>query len=319
MTIVATELLDKHGYDVLQLIGHGGYAECYKVYSRKYNQFFVSKVMLLNSNVKKERHNTFQNECNALTTIIHPNIIHVYDIIVDESCVILILEYCQNGNLQEFITRNGPYKDMTKLFLHLQMILSAFEYLEERKMAHNDIKPSNILIDQYGRLKLADFGLTQTFETIDDFSEDYRGSLSYVAPELLQRKPYNPFKANVWSFGVMLYFLVVGKTPFPSDSVSSFHERMMQGIYVLPRNIDKTVASIIKSCLVIDPEKRISFAEIKKIIDGKMPYNTEKSSTLPQIPHITVRSAPKNGASFHPVVGRKFRQSTLRRPQSILF
>ena len=319
MTVIATELLNKHGYDVLQLIGHGGYAECYKVYSRKYSQYFVSKVMLLNSSVKKERHNTFQNECNALTSIIHPNIIHVYDIIVDESCVILILEYCSNGNLQDYIIRNGVYKDMTKLFLHLEMILSAFDYLEERKMAHNDIKPSNILIDQYGRLKLADFGLTQKFETIDDISEDYRGSLAYIAPEILHRKPYNPFKANVWSFGVMLYFLVVGRTPFPTDSVASFRERILEGSYVLPRSIDKTVAKIIKNCLILDPEKRISFRDIKNIIDETLPYSREKSSTLPQIPHLTVRSAPKNGSTFHHVVARKLRNSTKRRPQSILF
>ena len=316
MTSLVTDLLNQYGYDILELIGHGGYAECYKIYSRQYKQFFACKVMMLPDKKKVERQLSFQNELDALTSIIHPYIIHVYDTIVTDSVVILILEYCPNGNLYQEIMRNGVYRDTRKLFAHLQMLLSAFEYLEERKMVHNDIKPANVLIDQYGRLKLADFGLTQTFENVNDFSEDYRGSLAYVSPEILSRRPFNPFKANIWSFGVMLYFLVVGKTPFPTDNLASFQEKILRGSYDLPTKIDRTVAKIIKSCLIIDPAKRISFRDIKKMIDDA---SIEKApATLPRIPNLHLAHPPVHAGSLtFQKLNRKV--GRIVRPKSIVF
>ena len=309
------ELLQSYGYDIVELIGQGGYAECYKVYSHQYKQFFACKVMLLPEKHKKERQASFQNECDALTNILHPYIIHVYKTIVTETCVILILEYCANGNLYQYVMRNGVYKDVTKLLSHLQMILSAIKYLEENHLAHNDIKPANILIDHYGRLKLADFGLTKRFVD-DEVSEDYRGSLAFASPEIVSHQPYNPFKANVWSFGVMVYFLVVGKPPFPTDSIQGFQEKMLQGYYDIPQTIDRMIAKIIKGCLIVDPEKRLTFNDIQRMVEEAL----GKAKSHTGLPHLSHNYLHKTNQPNSLIFGKRIQKmkTPILRPQSFM-
>ena len=261
--------LAAHGFELISLIGQGGFAKCYKVYSNQYKQFFACKVISLDDK-KLQKQKSFRNECAALVNIIHPNIIHVYKTIDTKSHQYIILEYCPNGDLEMLIRKNGPLTKSGQLYGFLSRIISALIYLEENNFAHNDIKPSNILIDSYYRPKLADFGLSKKVFSENDFSNEFGGSLAYTAPEILCCKPYNPMKADIWSFGVLVYYLSTGTLPFPMNNYQQFKLAVNTGSYSLPLKLDPTIRKIITRTLVVDPTKRIPLQAISDLIETEV-------------------------------------------------
>jgi serine/threonine protein kinase len=101
-----------------------------------------------------------KEEFEVLKKLVHPNIINLYSLLSIDQKDFLVLEYCSEGSLQQLIEKNGPIRP-PKLYLYCSQLLSAVSYLHQNKIAHLDIKPSNILLDTYGRLKLADFGISE--------------------------------------------------------------------------------------------------------------------------------------------------------------
>ena len=262
-----TRVLDEHGYDLGQFIGRGGFAECYTVISRKYKFTFACKVIQIDTK-NQTKLESFDNEFNALCQTTHPNIVQIFDKFITDTHVFLVLEYCPNGDLNNFLRKNGPIQEERQMLLALSMMIKALEYLESKKIAHNDIKPGNFLIDQHGRIKLSDFGLTKTLHHEADLSDDFRGSIAFLAPEVVSFKPYNPLKADVWSFGVTAFLLSTGMYPFTGYNFQTLKTVILSGIFTFPRTIPQSIRTIISKCLHINPAARPTFADLRSIIDG---------------------------------------------------
>ena len=263
------DIIADKGYETHSLLGKGGFAECYKVFSNYYKEYFAIKIIPISGAKSESRKKSFENEMKVLTSIIHPNVIQVYQTFSSNSHLFLILELCPNGDLQKYITKNGPIKNVTVLLNYISPILGALAYMESIGIAHKDIKPSNIFIDRHGRPKLADFGIS-AFVDENKMSNDCSGSLVFSAPEILMLKPHNPFKSDVWSFGVTLYFLVTGQYPFPSGLKQVTLRHMLTENYKIPGKMNETIKYIIANCLKAEPEKRMTFAQLKEIMNGEL-------------------------------------------------
>ena len=275
----------KNGFELVDKIGEGGFASCYKVFSLTYKQFFACKVITLD-NKKESKEQSFKNECDALINFIHPNIIHVFKTINTENHQFIILEYCPNGDLEAYIRKNGPIQDLNKFYIFLSRILSALLYMESHNFAHNDIKPSNILIDNYGRPKLADFGLSKKMLSEHDLSLQFAGSLAFIAPEILSHRPYNPMRADIWSFGVLVYYMALGRLPFAVGNYQDFKKSIAAGSYNIPKSLNPKIALIIRKTLVVDPTKRMSFQEISNLVEEEIkpdPFCVHREGALPPL------------------------------------
>ena len=123
------------------------------------------------------------------------------------SSLYIFLEYCNWGSLQDLVDRKGPIKPPL-LDLYYFQILNALSYCHEKNIAHRDIKPSNILLDSYGRIKLADFGLSRKLEK-GEIIHSYGGSRQYMPPEVICRNQVDPFLANIWSLGITFYVMAL--------------------------------------------------------------------------------------------------------------
>ena len=255
------------GYDIVQKIGEGGCGVCYKVFSTKYQSFFACKVILLDERKKELQEKSFVNELDALKVITHPFIIKVFDTFRTENELFFILEYCPNHDLQFRVKKEGPLQT-AQLLEYASMILDALLFLEENNISHNDIKPSNILIDQYGRPKLADFGLSKKLAT-GEMSKDFAGTPAFLAPEVLHRHSYDPIKADIWSFGMTLYYLSTGEFPYSTSSADGLFNFALTGFCDVPRTIDPIIRTIIQKTLIVDPDLRMSFKELKALINSK--------------------------------------------------
>lgn len=198
-------ILSNHGYEYLELIGRGSFAEVYLCESKKYfDTFAVKRVIHQNCQT--------QSEYDALIHLDHPYIIKLYEIFEEDESQYLVMEYCPNNTL-----KNKGKLDYNQFLYYSKQILEALLHCHSRKIAHRDIKPENIFLDKYNRTKLADFGLSKQFDK-ETITYENCGSLMYCSPEIVNKQPYNPFKADIWALGITFFFLITGKYPFPHHS-----------------------------------------------------------------------------------------------------
>ena len=258
-------LLNEQGYEIVAKLGQGGCGVCYKVYSNKYRDYFACKIMFLREEKKVMQEKCFNAEMGALGSVTHPNIIKIFDKFTSDDVLIIIMEYCPNGDLQKVIQMHGPIPQ-PELLYYATRLLDALKFLEQKQISHNDIKPSNIFLDQYGRPKLADFGLAKKCKDLNELSNDFTGSPAFLAPEILNRKPYNPFQADIWSFGMTLYYLLTGKFPFSNNSLQGLYDFIKTGYFELPPDTNPILKYLIDKTLVLEPSKRMSYSDLSRYL-----------------------------------------------------
>lgn len=136
------------------------------------------------------------------------------------------MRYAERGDLFDFIDQNGSI-DEIQCVKWTKQIASAIQYLHILDYAHRDLKCENILITNDMNLKLSDFGFVRLFSAKDAASETYCGSIVYSPPEVINRRPYNPKAADMWSFGVIIYMMLNGEHPFSTSDISLLHEEQV--------------------------------------------------------------------------------------------
>ena len=260
-----------HGYIFGKHIGSGGFAHVYTVYSQHYQTIFAAKVLP----IRKESINgikVYEREIEALKQLYHPNIIQLYDHFIDATNLYLILEYCPNGSVADLIETKKMNIDLIKKYT--EEVLNALISMHQIGLVHHDIKPANILIDSYGRAKLTDFGLSFWLGN----NLDYGGSYKYGAPEIIQKKFYDPKLADIWSLGISLYQMFSGKLPWSTQTKEIYLYQMLSDYFHYPPGIPKWGILFLINSLNIQPKKRYSAQQLKELIpDKKMKEKPKKT------------------------------------------
>jgi carbon catabolite-derepressing protein kinase len=173
----------------------------------------------------------------------------------------MVLEYA-GGELFDYIVQNGKMaEDNARRFF--QQIICAVEYCHRHKIVHRDLKPENLLLDEYLNVKIADFGLSNIM-TDGNFLKTSCGSPNYAAPEVISGKLYAGPEVDVWSCGVILYVLLVGRLPFDDEYIPSLFRKIAQGNFSVPNYLSSGAVNMIKKMLVVNPVHRITVAEIRQ-------------------------------------------------------
>jgi len=242
-------------YNFTSLLGRGGFSEVYLVEHMKFGINYVAKVMIVDTLDTDPKWDLVEAEIKALSQLDHPNIIRLYDHFHNGNRFYLILEYCVNGCLHDQAEiKNGL--SMQKFVEYGSQIVSALNYCHSKGISHHDIKPGNILIDGYGKIKVADFGLS--LESNGSKQKSFGGSYQYTAPEIFMKKAHDPKKADVWALGVMFVFMATGSSPWPCDSLGALKQLAVTGQYRLSKGIPMILSELIKRMIVVDPDQRIS-------------------------------------------------------------
>lgn len=180
--------------------------------------------------------------------------------------LILIFELCTGGTLRKMISTETrmPLRTILNYF---EQIVSGLRFSHDKKIAHLDIKPANMFLDKDNRVKIADFGLSilQPETDSDEGVNAVCGSLVYRAPEIIAEKPYDPFKADVWSVGVLLYVMAVGMEPWPTYSLDKTKEAILEGKIEIPDFVDQSLRTLIEKILIRDPKLRPSMRDIDEM------------------------------------------------------
>ncbi|OHT03663.1 CAMK family protein kinase [Tritrichomonas foetus] len=251
-----------HGYTFYKMIGKGGFSSVYLISSTKFDFPFVAKVTQMpNSESTEEEWKNVDNEIKALILLSHPHIIRLYDHFHDNNHFYMILEYCAGGSLQNEVSKNKGLSYDRFRYVSRQVV-SALATCHKNNIAHHDLKLGNILLDEYGRVKLADFGISVKMNSPTDLSDSYAGSIQYESPEILNKSPHDPFKADIWALGVLFAHMISGQSPWRCDTIGKLKKCISQAAYHLSRSVPQEIADIIKRMIVVEPDKRISMNEL---------------------------------------------------------
>jgi carbon catabolite-derepressing protein kinase len=184
-----------------------------------------------------------------------------YTVIKTPAEIIMVLEYA-GGELFDYIVSHGRMKE-AEARRFFQQMLCAVEYCHRHKIVHRDLKPENLLLDENLNVKIADFGLSNIM-TDGNFLKTSCGSPNYAAPEVINGKLYAGPEVDVWSCGVILYVLLVGRLPFDDEHIPTLFQKIARGTYFEPSWMSPGAAGLIKKMLVVNPVQRATIEEIRQ-------------------------------------------------------
>lgn len=184
-----------------------------------------------------------------------------YTVITTPAEIIMVLEYAGSELFNYIVDHGKMQEDKARQFF--QQIVCAVEYCHRHKIVHRDLKPENLLLDDQLHVKIADFGLSNIM-TDGNFLKTSCGSPNYAAPEVISGKLYAGPEVDVWSCGVILYVLLVGRLPFDDEYIPALFKKIAQGNYHIPSYLSSGAARLIKKMLQTSPVHRITVQEIRQ-------------------------------------------------------
>ncbi|XP_063300608.1 testis-specific serine/threonine-protein kinase 3 [Pelobates fuscus] len=253
-----------NGYQLGKKIGEGSYSIVKKAYSLKLGRKVAIKIIDKMEGPKDFIHRFLPREQQIVGLLHHKNIIETYEILEasNGTKLYMVMELANGGDIYEVIHKSGAMSEDQARVL-FQQLAEAIRYLHSIGVAHRDLKCENALLD-HGVLKLTDFGFAKLVPTTHkELSQTFCGSTAYAAPEILQGKPYDSRKGDIWSMGVVLYVMLSGSLPFQDSNIPKMLLHQQKGI-TLPRNlhVSEECHALMKQLLEADTQTRPYINEV---------------------------------------------------------
>jgi len=281
-------------YEIISAIGAGGMGEVYRARDPKLSRDVAIKVLPEAFARDAERMARFQREAKVLASLDHPNIASIYGLEDSGGPRALVMQLVEGPTLADRI-KAGPIP-VDEAVRIARQIADALEYAHERGIIHRDLKPANVKVSADDTVKVLDFGLAKALES-DIASIDIStsptisrmatmqgvllGTAAYMAPEQAKAKPVDR-RADIWSFGCVLYEMLTGKVAFPGDSVTDTLAGVIRAEpdwSQLPSATPIRVRVLLQRCLQKDPKQRLqAIGDARIALDEVLSGAPEQSS-----------------------------------------
>src|SRR6266478_4328171 len=224
------QLLDHSRYKVLELLDVGGMGAVYKAEHRLLERLVVLKVIRQDVLNKPEQVQRFLREAKLAATLMHPNIVTVYEAEQVGDAYFLVMEYLAGTDLSRLVKKTGPLP-VAEACEWARQAATGLQYIHERGLVHRDIKPSNLFLVDQRRVKILDLGLA----VLRNESSPQKGltekgqilgTLDYMAPEQWEDSRAVDIRADIYSLGCTLFHLLAGKAPFGGDEYPTLMKQM---------------------------------------------------------------------------------------------
>ncbi|TDH65826.1 hypothetical protein CCR75_007211 [Bremia lactucae] len=245
-------------YHILERIGVGSFGKVYRG-RRKYSGHIVALKFVTKQGKSARDLKNLRQEINILRRLDHCNIIAMLDSFETEGEICIVTEYAQ-GELYQVLEdgSNLPEEEIRKIAIQL---IQALHVIHSNRIIHRDMKPQNILIGSRQQIKLCDFGFARAIAHDSSLLRSIKGTPLYMAPELVLEKPYH-YTVDLWSLGVILYELAVGKPPFYTDRIVSLIQMIVSDDVEYPSTMSAPFQSFLKGLLRKDPAQRLQWPKI---------------------------------------------------------
>ncbi|KAL1839338.1 hypothetical protein VTJ49DRAFT_1634 [Mycothermus thermophilus] len=248
-------------YKIVRTLGEGSFGKVKLAVHRSTGQKVALKIISRKNLISRDMQGRVEREIEYLQLLRHPHIIKLYTVIKTTTEIIMVLEYA-GGELFDYIVAHGKMQE-NEARRFFQQMLCAVEYCHRHKIVHRDLKPENLLLDDNLNVKIADFGLSNIM-TDGNFLKTSCGSPNYAAPEVIGGKLYAGPEVDVWSCGVILYVMLVGRLPFDHEHIPTLFAKIAKGSYMVPSWMSPGASNLIKKMLVVNPVHRATIEDIRQ-------------------------------------------------------
>ncbi|XP_020811839.1 protein kinase DC1-like isoform X1 [Drosophila serrata] len=243
-----------HNYVQRAVLGHGSFGTVLLVREKNGKNYYAAKMMSKELLVRQNQVQHVHNEKHVLSATRFPFLIHLVDSTKDFDNLYLILPLVNGGELFTYHRRVRKFNERQARFYAAQVLL-ALEYMHQMLLIYRDLKPENILLDARGYIKLTDFGFAKR---VDGRTSTLCGTPEYLAPEIVQLRPYNK-SVDWWAFGVLIYEFVAGRSPFAGYSHDAIvmYNRICNEDYKMPNFFSSHLKNLVDNLLQVDTSKRL--------------------------------------------------------------
>jgi Tol biopolymer transport system component len=264
-------------YEFVSLLGEGGMGRVFRARDTKLNREVAIKVLPPAFSQGRERVARFKREAHVVASLNHPNIAAIYGLEEHEEAIALVLELVEGEDLSQQLRRGAlPIDEALAI---ARQIAEGLEEAHERGIIHRDLKPANIKVTPGGRVKILDFGLAKALDTDSQASSAggselansptmsrhmteagmIMGTAAYMSPEQARGKAVDK-RADIWSFGVVLFEMLTGRRLFTGETSSDILAAVLTrdpDWTTLPPGVRPAIRSLLRQCLERDPRKRL--------------------------------------------------------------
>ncbi len=265
--------MDLGRYRLDEQVGQGGMAVVWRGWDTQLRRTVAIKVLHPHLHARDDIRRRFDREAHAVARLHHPFILDVYDFSGPQAGPsYLVTEFIRGQTLRAFGEAH-PFDPPELAAACLLPIAEALEHAHAAGVVHRDLKPENVMVRDDGVVKLTDFGIAALLDPDEKFTVtgSILGSPAHLAPETIEGKPADP-RADLFSFGTILYWLSCGKLPYQAASPAALLRAILEGKREDPRRVRPAVsdaqARIIEHCLENDPARRYqTAAEVKRDLE----------------------------------------------------
>ncbi|MGD2252820.1 MAG: protein kinase [Anaerolineales bacterium] len=257
-------------YRIIEKLGRGGMATVFKAYHGALDRFVALKMLHPAFTQDPSFLKRFQREARLVAKLEHPNIVPIYDYAEHAGQPYLVMKFVEGDTLKARLAQ-GPVSREEGVRI-AKAVAEALAFAHKQGILHRDVKPSNILLDPEGPIRLADFGLARIASagssTIS--TEMALGTPQYVSPEQARGESDLDEGTDIYSFGILLYEMVVGRVPFHSDTpISIIHDHIYSPL-PMPRRLNSNVPQTVERVLVkaLEKDRADRFGSIEEMLEA---------------------------------------------------
>lgn len=290
-------------YKVQSKIAQGGMGVVYKaIHPSLKRDVVIKKMAMKSSSMAKER---FKKEAQILLDMQSPYIVHLFDYFTEGPYRYMVEEFVDGLALDKLIKKQTIVDPLVALLI-LQDACFALKFAHSKGIVHRDIKPANILISRRAEVKLADFGIAS--DENDDPNDKTQsgvtlGTPAYMPPEQFENSSTVDNRADIYALGIMLYEMVTGTKPYPSEYSKENIARIKKGKYISPKTIDKTIPHVICKLIkkMLKPKAKHRFQSVNPIIKIIKKYlkNYDTHAIRVELAKIVISQKPYKVVEFN--------------------
>jgi len=248
-------------YQVLNLLGKGGFASVYKAKCISTRQDVAIKMVDKKQMCAAGMSGRVRQEVAIHSRLKHPSILELLTFFEDENYVYLVLELCENGELARFLKSHNRVFTEQEARTTFQQVVSGTLYLHSHGIMHRDLSLANLMLTRDMDVKIGDFGLATVVSSPGERHMTMCGTPNFISPEVATRSSHG-LEADVWGLGCLLYTLLVGRPPFDTAGVRSTLTKVVMADFTLPLSLSNEVRDLILSLLKKNPSERIKLGDI---------------------------------------------------------
>ncbi len=296
-------------YRVLRRIADGGMATVYLALDERLDREVALKVMRQHLTHDESFVTRFRREARSSASLSHPNVVAVYDQGEDDGCIFLVMEYVPGQTLRDVLRDEGLLSPRAALDV-LEPVLQALAEAHAKGLIHRDVKPENVILNDNGTVKVADFGLARavTSQTVTSTQGVLLGTVAYLAPEQVERGIADA-RSDVYAAGLMLFEMLTGTKAFTGDTAIHVAYQHVHGgvptpssrVAGLPPELDELVAV----ATARDPDERPADAAqfLELVRDARATLSIDELDARPAGRAASVAAAQPTSTATFPVQG----------------